>query len=182
MKKTFAARDPAKPKEKTVKKPRRKVLSAEELKILANLPTTVEEAQTIKRRFKAILDGLKKPPVNRLDIYEPCPHCAYDKATYTYCCGKCRYNKMPFTDRALNRVLPCMRCLNIAFGVITARDVTDIVVLSHHKATVLGTLSSSLRAKELVSMARIWAKGHVEWADAVIKAGGTHLEYFDNEQ
>ena len=148
---------------------RKKVLSPEELEILMRLPTTVTEAQSIKKRFAAILKRLRSRSVGHLPykIEIGCPHCVYGDCAFIYRCGECRYNNPPFTTGGV----PVMACIRVKFGGVSANDVRDVVVLSATGATVYPdgmsrTAPSAIR----------WAQGHVEWATAVIKAGGTHLE------
>ena len=158
----------------TKKRKPSKVLSKKELKHLLNLPTTLEEARTIKRKFEGVLAALEREEDDTID--ERCPHCVYDDDGCMFRCGDCRYNKPPFVP---DNQVPILRCTTVPFGGVMAINVETFVTLNCHSVEVH---FPSLRRDgypyfpDTLPEAKRWAKGHVEWADAVIRRKGVHLE------
>ena len=137
-------------------------------------PTTVKEAKLIKERFTAVLSALERRKNGLFEL--GCPHChSIDEngKDRTYDCDNCRYNTPPFTRRrSVDADCPCI-C--VPFGEHTGMGpVSNVIQLSPNTVCIVGCVLNpdAVRQKD-EQAAIIFARGHIEWADEVIRRGGT---------
>jgi hypothetical protein len=134
-----------------------KVLSKQELNKLMKVRTTLEQAEQIIERNTKALDALRKKKFEVIDL--GCPHCIKD-------CNNCAYPYKKKTDFG-------EQCLDYKFGGIAYNDINELISLSPYSLTVhegnFHQDSDPLLA-ELRCKTERWLLGHIEWAEAVIKA------------
>jgi hypothetical protein len=148
---------------------RKKVLTKAELQCLLEIPTTVEDAQMILKRNQKILELLKKGKGGQVHV--GCPHCinAGGSATGLGHCDVCKYPK-PAVDIPQLDSLGC-RCVEYTFGEVALADLNHCIGLTAVNATV--ETPSSLRSRYgfeyAAEKAITWTRGHIEWAQEVIR-------------
>jgi hypothetical protein len=144
---------------KVPKYAQRKVLKPGELKKLMRVKTTKAQAIQIIERNLAVLRGLKRN--EHITLPYGCPHCNED-----YACEACAWTKglgkLPGYNPAVERC--CIgRCTT--FGGVTYAEISN--VFSYGYASVTLKFWYRLPACNL-SQARVYARGHIQWALAVI--------------
>ena len=129
-----------------------KVLLKGELEALLRVPTTVRQAEKILERNRKALRALKAG--SRSTIRIGCPHCldAADGLGRMRC-GHCVYH---------DGMSYAMSCLDFQFGGYDANDVRSVIKLYMDKIVVDGAMLAHPAAV-------VWLKGHIEWAQEVIK-------------
>lgn len=147
------------------------VLSDDELKFLLSVGTSKAEAKTIRERFIQIERCLKRREPRIILI--GCPHCTLGNAAL--CCAQCRYTKaLCILKRRFPQFCPC---LSVKFGGMSLVQVNrkfdkrglGIVTLGVGQAAVS---AAATRASQAVIDAAVrWARGHINWADAVLNGG-----------
>ena len=147
------------------------ILTKEERRNLLAVKTTKKEARTMKMRFKCLLEALKKEKVRRVEI--GCPHCEtahVRKNTHRlrYNCHECAYTKAAH-DRGLCRLYPELggddfACVeHFSFGDVTYDMVNHLITLDRTNISLKETGESTEDIET-------FAKGHIEWAELVLKA------------
>lgn len=141
-----------------------KVLSPQELEDLMKVPTTVEEARQIKERNERLLELLEKNEDGYVAI--GCPHCSYSSSK-GFSCKRgertCRWYKYPGVHKRYS-----MPCVYVPFGGISYADVSRIINYESSCAQVKNTEAEFSIYKKQKQQAKIFLKGHIEWAEAVI--------------
>jgi hypothetical protein len=125
------------------------VLLEGEMENLLKIRTSVKDARLIKKRFQWVLNNLDKP-----DRTSPlgCPHCSCDF------CSQCSYFVIPFSDQRENP------CLSVPFGGVIFWDIVHIIQIGSDFIGILATPKTPEEREQV----EVWAKGHIEWANAVL--------------
>jgi len=134
-----------------------KILSKKELRLLLKVPTTVRQAKQIIRRNKLALKALLANEEKTFAV--GCPHCKGS-------CDSCAY---PEGNRLFGD-----QCLSYMFGGVNYYLVCNFISLSPEAIKVHSSPESSGMDRRIKQdLAIRWLQGHIEWAEAVIKAKGT---------
>ena len=128
---------------------KKSVLLEGELENLLKVKTSVAGARIMKKRFQWVLDHLDEP--NAAEDFG-CPHCLEVDD-----CPVCAYN-IAF-DRSDGAT-----CLEVPFGGVIALDVERLVILSSTNVAIVRAPETPEEREQV----EVWAKGHIEWADAVL--------------
>jgi hypothetical protein len=183
-----------------------KVLSKKELDILLLVPTTVEQAAEIDRRFGQLLAILNALPTNRrkvetwemqlqhyVDTVEEagdqtdvaeiklgCPHC--DMLAGKFRCHMCAYG---CAKKYLKPINSCtfigdIYCTDARFGGVSYRNLSELssfLEIDLHADRVTVEMSEVGlydwdHYKLQLQRAKRWSRGHIEWANEVIKRDG----------
>ncbi len=139
------------------------VLTEEELENLLKVPTTFEQAKLIKQRNEWALEQLERLEKNwnaefSEEIDLGCPHCTFVGGSHN--CDACHWRKYPGDYY--------MRCASASFGGIKLSDV-DLVDYGCFTVSVY----ADGRDEDEIEDAKTFVTGHIEWAEEVIKRGGT---------
>jgi hypothetical protein len=148
---------------------RKKVLTEAELQCLLEIPTTVEGAQMILKRNQKILELLEKGKGGQAHI--GCPHCINAGGSDTKL-GNCTVCKYPKPDVDISQLaLLNRRCVEHTFGGVALNDLNYCIGLTAVNATVkTPSFRRSLAlVKDDVEKAITWTRGHIEWAQEVIR-------------
>jgi hypothetical protein len=145
-------------------KAKEKILTEAELAYLLEVKTTVEQAKGVIKRNEAILRVLRDRDDATVKL--PCPHCVTaGSKNGDYHCRTCAYT-------AVNPGYNGMVCLTYSFGGITHDGISSFFDLA---ADAIDVTACRMSRKE-VRLATRWAKGHIEWAEEVIRRGKAKKE------
>jgi hypothetical protein len=131
-------------------------LSKEELDILLQVPTTVEQAKTIMKRNRILLSHYRNH--NSKETYVGCPHCKVSSSG-SYDCRGCAWQTISSKIMSKN-FLPCLKA---TFGSATLFEV---------QASYGCKQESIYFGKGNPRYTTAFLMGHIEWARAVIALGG----------
>lgn len=135
-----------------MRKWKRKALSAEELENLLHIPTTVAEAQQILKRNTGLLDALERKDYAYTGN-AGCPHCG------DHACTECAWF-----------LYGSAGCFDGMFGGLSVLSRTGVCYGVDSESLFLP--EASIDRTRALRRARIFLRGHVEWAEAVISRGG----------
>jgi len=142
------------------------ILSATEREILAQVPTSYEDADQILRRNEALLRALDTDPgaseartryVGRIG----CPHCQKAQGGYPIPCHVCAWSEAQILGG-----LRLWRCLDATFGGVRLGEVGSIIMFGIDHETVSYYPSSPA----LLGRARRFLLGHIEWVEGILGA------------
>lgn len=170
-----------------------KVLRKEELGVLLQVPTSPAFANNIKARFGNALKHLDKLPkvpkrgvTYTFDVETHCPHCIL-LTDGDFDCEACGYAKVsPKLPELATAYGILVYCTAVTFGGISYRmlngneyyarpyallDLTLCAENIHFMFELLETgMEGARRYQRFVQDVRTWCRGHVEWADFVLRA------------
>lgn len=137
-----------------------RVLSKHELNELLKVKTTMKQARQIIRRNSRALEILRSGVLGHVPI--GCPHC---EAVETNC-TRCAYHpEETGTSELSSRELFTEFCLEYTFGGIRHREVCRVIGIRPSHMHIIPDIGRP----EIVASADIWLRGHIEWAEAVLK-------------
>ncbi len=134
-----------------------------ELQRLLKVPCTVKQARQIKRRNKQLLAaleaGIKRQEGTYPSFNVGCPHCSTNMN-----CTNCAWRSYPG-----RHVLRCTDAKFYGTSLNNQVKMQYIIQFSSNKETLAYSLLDTDKA---VNNAILFLKGHIEWANAVVKRGG----------
>jgi len=146
-------------------------LYPDELVLLLKLRTNRREANQIIDRNCWALAALEELWMKRDDDTGSgtmentslgCPHCVYNDGAYgiQFMCHECRYKEISNPPRFMSP------CVYVRFGGVCLEDLLCISL------TPYGIIVSCPKSRDDLESARVFLKGHIEWAHEVIRRGG----------
>jgi len=128
------------------------MLTQEEIDVLMQVETTVEQAQQIIDRNQPLLDALRAGEEYYAGL--GCPHCGRG-----YPCYGCAWTRATKDNE--------FACCHVTFAGLTLHDVAGVICYgwNSEEVHVSGTEKGKENAIEFL-------KGHIEWAMLVIAQGG----------
>ena len=168
------------------------VLLEGELDKLLRVPTTVEQAEQIKQRNELLLEIVETFPdkddepktwpyvcddaiVHIVDV--GCPHCseAPEDLGFSFRCRECAWQLISEDPKISMDV----RCVFIPFGGVTYREVSvlrpQVTFFSEKAECAMARTIQGCQWTEYckrIKKIKTFLLGHIEWAVAVIEAGG----------
>jgi hypothetical protein len=155
------------------------ILTKEERENLLAVKTTKKEARTMKKRFEVFLKALKeewpsKSARNRILI--GCPHCetAHSKnegRNYNFNCRKCAYTSVAneiedtYSYYQKDDDFACVKVFT--FGGINFDAINHLITLDRQFIEIFAAPKDF--SEEEIKDLQTFAKGHIEWADLVLK-------------
>lgn len=138
-----------------------RVLSTKELNALLKVKTTSAQARQIIRRNSIALEMLQNgpwPDEGEFTVKVGCPHCNQS-------CRHCAYPSNGGGIDEHGNLYMFGQCLHYKFGGVSYYNVNCIIDISRDFYLLHKADSRSREYKDAIT----WLKGHIEWAEAVLK-------------
>jgi len=147
-------------------------LLKEEFDWLMKVPTTVRQAELIRKRNLALLKELR-PRTETLYRKLGCPHCrTHEPSGWGLNCSGCAWSVCGKPDESVYQEKAGIDCYRVSFSGLSPMFSGKMVGYSENECQVHSYDPSDQDKVLAVEKTRAFLHGHVEWARAVIATGG----------